>query len=115
MLLHHGIWHGGGINRAERARYMFKIRIAPSARQSRHWDTRDLGPELLEQRPIFWLRERPDPEHVHSILCRLEPWDEQDTGRLELLNRIRLWRYLLGDDRADVDDWLTRIENEQAD
>ena len=41
-----------------------------------------------------------------------EPWYEQDTGRLEILNRVRLWRYLLGDERADVDYWLTRIENE---
>ena len=31
---------------------------------------------------------------------------------LEYLNRIRLWRYLLGDDSFDADYWLTRVENE---
>jgi len=45
-------------------------------------------------------------------LTRLEPWFELDTGRLEILNRIRLWRYLLGDESIDVDYWLTRLEND---
>ena len=70
-----------------------------------------LGPEATAQRPIFWLREAQDPEHLHSILCRLEPWYEQDTGRLEILNRIRFWRCLLGDPDFDADYWLSRIEN----
>ena len=112
MVLHHGVWHGGGINRSERARYMFKIRLNPTVRQCRLWDTSDLGPELLEQRPIFWLRELPDPEHIHSILTAQEPWYEMDTGRLEILNRVRLWRHLIGDEEADVDYWMTRVENE---
>ncbi|MBW2416754.1 MAG: phytanoyl-CoA dioxygenase family protein [Deltaproteobacteria bacterium] len=111
MLAHHGLWHGGGINRSDRMRFMFKIRLNPTVRQCRLWDTSDLGPAHGEQRPIFWLREAPDPEHLHSILCRLEPWFEQDTGRLEILNRIRLWRFLLGDDEFDADYWLTRLEN----
>jgi hypothetical protein len=45
---------------------------------------------------------------------QLEPWYEYDTGRLELINRLKLWRYLTGADQADVDYWLSRIENEQA-
>ena len=49
---------------------------------------------------------------MHTILTTPEPWFEADTGRLEFLNRIRLWRYLLGDERFDADYWLTRIENE---
>jgi hypothetical protein len=40
-----------------------------------------------------------------------EPWFEQDTGRLEFLNRIRLWRYLTDDPTYDADYWLTRVEN----
>jgi hypothetical protein len=32
--------------------------------------------------------------------------------RLEIANRIRLWRALTGDPTFDVERWLTRIENE---
>jgi hypothetical protein len=32
--------------------------------------------------------------------------------RLEIVNRIRLWRALTGDPRFDIDFWLTRLENE---
>ena len=42
LFLHHGIWHGGGVNRSDRLRYMFKIRINPTVRQLRLWDTSDL-------------------------------------------------------------------------
>ena len=112
LFLHHGIWHGGGLNRSEDLRYMFKIRMQPAVRQTRLWDTSDLTPDQFEQRPIFFLKETPDPDHVHSILTRPEPWFEQDTGRLEYINRIRLWRHLLGDENFDADYWMTRIENE---
>jgi hypothetical protein len=43
---------------------------------------------------------------------RPEPWYEADTGRLELLERARLWRHMIGSPDADVDYWLTRVENE---
>ncbi len=109
--MHHGIWHGGGLNTSDRVRLMFKIRLQASVRQCRLWNTDDLGEDHFEQRPIFFLRERPDPEHIHSILCRGERWFEADTGRLEYMNRIRLWRYLLGDEEFDADYWLTRVEN----
>jgi hypothetical protein len=39
-----------------------------------------------------------------------EPWHENDTGRLELLNRVKLWRYLTGDPDYDADYWATRLE-----
>ena len=93
---------------------MFKIRMGPTVRQCRLWDTSDLRPADFEQRPIFWMRELPDPRHLHSILCRLEPWYELDTGRLEIVNRLRFWRFLLGDDRFDADYWLTRLDNSPA-
>ena len=114
LLAHMGLWHGGGINRSDTVRFMFKIRMGPTVRQCRLWDTSDLGPEDFEQRPIFWMRELPDPGHLHSILCRPEPWYELDTGRLEFVNRLRFWRFLLGDDRFDADYWLTRLDNSPA-
>lgn len=112
FVFHHGIWHGGGLNRGEDRRIMFKIRLNPTVRQCRLWNTDDLTPDLWEQRPIFWTGATPDPDHIHSILCRREPWFEADTGRIEIMNRIRLWRALLGDEEFDADYWLTRVENE---
>ncbi len=113
LFVHHGIWHGGGANRSRKMRYMFKIRLCPSERQCRLWDTSDLETRI-EQRPIFWLGDTPDPEHIHSILTKPEPWHEDDSGRLEYLNRIRFWRYLTGDKHFDADYWVTRVDNEFA-
>ncbi len=114
LFLHHGMWHGGGVNRSDSLRYMFKIRINPTVRQERLWDTSDLGNDHAIQRPIFFVKEAPDPNHPHTILTTPEPWFEADTGRLEYLNRIRLWRHLLGDASFDADYWMTRVENEPA-
>jgi hypothetical protein len=55
-----------------------------------------------------------DENDVQSILCSSEPWYEDDTQRLEFINRIQLWRYLLGDARADAHYWSTRVENEPS-
>lgn len=114
LFLHHGIWHGGGVNRSDSLRYMFKIRINPTVRQERLWDTSDLGNDHANQRPIFFIKEAPVPDHPHTLLTTPEPWFEADTGRLEYINRIRLWRHLLGDAHFDADYWMTRIENEPA-
>ncbi len=111
LVMHMGIWHGGGLNRGSAPRYMFKIRISPTTSQCRQWDTSDLTPRDHAQGPIFWVKRPPDPESIQAILTTPEPWFEQDTGRLEYLNRIRLWRYLLGDAHFDADYWLTRVEN----
>lgn len=113
LFVHHGIWHGGGANRSEALRYMFKIRLCPGERQCRLWDTGDLE-DVNTQHPIFWLGEGRDLEDVHTILTEPEPWHEADTGRLEYLNRIRFWRYLIGDENWDADYWLTRVENDFA-
>ncbi len=109
LALHHGIWHGGGLNRSDRMRYMFKIRLCPTAPQVRLWDTSDL--DQIEPRPIFWTGGQ-NGDEITQTLMHNEPWYEADTGRLELLNRARLWRYLTGDEGADFDYWLTRVENE---
>jgi ectoine hydroxylase-related dioxygenase (phytanoyl-CoA dioxygenase family) len=118
LILHHGIWHGGGINRSDRLRYMFKIRMCPTERQQRLWDTRDLPAGDTPQRPIFWTGTGANPgsnQHdIAAILTRSEPWHEADTGRLEFVNRIKLWRHVTGDAAFDADYWLTRLENEPA-
>ena len=109
LIMHHGIWHGGGINRTEERRQMFKIRLQPRVPQTRLRDTSDLVPEDSEQKPIFWA-DRADPDAIDTILCQPESWFEADTGRLEYLNRIRLWRSLVGDPDFDARYWVTRVE-----
>ncbi len=111
LVLHHGIWHGGGLNRSERMRYMFKVRLCPTTPQVRLWDTADLV-EGTQPRPIFWTGLRPPAADVRTVLTTREPWFEADTERLEYMNRIRLWRYLTGNAEYDVDYWMTRVENE---
>jgi len=109
LFLHNGIWHGGGVNHSKRTRTMFKIRMNPSQPQVRRWDMATL-PARPAARPIFFVKSA-QPETVESILMTPEPWFEQDTGRLEYVNRIKLWRHLTGDPTYDADYWATRLEN----
>jgi hypothetical protein len=94
VLLHHGIWHGGRRNDSDIRRYMFKIRFNPTVPQVRLWDTSDID----------------DPQ-VSAELARFFPWCEHATGRLEIYNRIKLWRAMTGDDSFDIDYWATRVAN----
>ncbi|MEK0099484.1 phytanoyl-CoA dioxygenase family protein [Streptomyces sp. A475] len=94
VFLHHGIWHGGRRNDSATRRHMFKIRFNPTVPQVRLWDTSDL--------------DRPE---VATELRRGFPWYEQAAGRLEIYNRVRLWRSLTGDDTFDLDHWVTRVTN----
>ena len=110
-VFHMGLWHGAGRNQSTEDRYLYKIRLGPNAPQVRLWNDSDLVTQPDSPRPIFWT----DPNHkdpVANQLMALEPWFEADTGRLELINRLKLWRYITGDPKADVDYWLTRVENE---
>jgi hypothetical protein len=109
LFLHHGIWHGGGVNLSERTRYMFKIRMRASGSQVRQWDVDDIA-RPNAQRAIFYTKSPPAKGTVETILTTPEPWFEQDTGRLEYVNRVKLWRYLTGDATYDADYWLTRLE-----
>lgn len=95
LFLHHGMWHCGRRNDTDLIRYMFKIRLNPTVRQVRLWDTSDID----------------DPEVTANLRQRFD-WYEGATGRLEITNRARLWRALTGDATYDTDYWLTRIENE---
>ena len=97
LVLHHGIWHGGGSNASETTRHMVKIRLNPTVPQVRLWDTSDFGDAERAQRPIFWQPGARADGDLHDILCEYQPWFEADTARLEFINRVRLFRYLLGD------------------
>ncbi len=90
---HHGLWHCAQPNKTDQLRYMFKIRLNPTVRQTLLWNTDDLD----------------DPQ-ITDILFRNHKWYGND-DRLEYAQRIKFWRFLTGDDRYDANYWLTRIEN----
>ena len=73
---------------------MFKIRFNPTVPQVRLWDTADLD----------------DPQ-VSGELSRYFPWSEHATSRLEIYNRIKMWRALTGNAAFDIDYWATRVAN----
>ncbi len=93
----HGMWHCGQPNRTDVTRSMFKLRLNPTARQERLWDVRDA-----------------DASEVHEILNRTQPWHGSDC-RLEIINRLALWRLLTGDPTWDSALWMGRIENDPRD
>ncbi|NIZ91973.1 phytanoyl-CoA dioxygenase family protein [Kineococcus rubinsiae] len=91
VFLHHGIWHGGRRNDSDVPRYMFKIRFNPTVRQLRLWNTDDI-----------------DSPGVREELRASFGWTDANEGRLELVNRAKLWRTLTGDAEFDIDYYLTR-------
>ena len=93
LVVHHGIWHCAQPNLTDHTRYMFKLRLNPTARQLRLWNTADL-----------------DDPSIPGILSRNHKWYGNDV-RLEIVNRIKFWRFLIGNDRFDVGYWMGRLEN----
>ncbi len=112
LAIHSGIWHGAGANRATQDRHMFKLRLNPAVPQIRLWDTRDLDERQSTRHPIFFETQARPNDDLQAILCETQPWYEADTGRLEMISRVRLWRYLTDDDSFDADYWLGRLENQ---
>lgn len=91
VFLHHGIWHGGRRNDSDVPRYMFKIRFNPTVRQLRLWNTDDID----------------DPQVIKELTANFG-WTSANEGRLELVNRAKLWRVLTGNAEFDIDYYLTR-------
>jgi len=110
LALHHGVWHCGRQNNTDRKRYMYKIRLNPVVRQYRLWNTDDLAAMNGGPKRIF-TREHNAVADVQTILSRGEAWYEDGGGRLEIINRVKMWRFLTGDESFDVHYWLTRLEN----
>jgi len=111
LALHHGIWHCGRRNETDQIRYMYKIRLNPQVRQLRLWNTDDLEAQMAADPYRQKNREGSAEENLYTILGRREPWFEYPTGRLEIVNRTKFWRFLSGDDKFDAQYWLTRLEN----
>jgi hypothetical protein len=90
---HHGIWHCAQPNLTDRMRYMFKLRLNPTVRQTRLWDTSDID----------------DPEVIKALNAN-HGWYGNEV-RIEYVNRIKFWRFLTGDNEFDMSYWMSRIEN----
>ena len=95
VVWHHNLWHAGRANHSDHDRYMFKLRLNPMVRQRRLWNTDDLT----------------DPEVARTLL-RGHPWHGLQ-NRLELMQRVRLWRSLTGDPEFELPGFYhTRIANQ---
>ena len=90
---HHGIWHCAQPNLTGHKRYMFKLRLNPTVRQKKLWNTEDI-----------------DDAEIPALLNANHRWYGNE-ARLEVVNRIKLWRFLTGDENYDVSYWLSRLEN----
>ena len=112
FIFHHGIWHGAGSNQSKKNRIMYKIRLQPATKQTKLWDTSDLNPERIKlwNRPIFHGNPKKNNDPIPKILMKPQKWFDNE-GRLEFINRVRLWRELIGDNKIDIDYWLTRLES----
>lgn len=108
LVLHHGLWHRGRANRSESRRWAYKVRLNPSSPQVRRWNLDDF--EHLHGSPSDHVFATWDPHSAAAQFRNPEPWFELGTGRLETVNRARLWRYLTGDEGFDADWYLTRTE-----
>lgn len=94
IFVHHGIWHRAAPNVTPNPRYMFKLRLNPTVRQLRLWNTDDID----------------DPE-IGRILHGNHGWyGGYGEDRLEVVNRIKLWRFLTGNEKYDTGYWMGRLE-----
>jgi hypothetical protein len=94
VVFHHGMWHAGQPNASDRTRFMLKLRLNPSVKQERLFDTSEL-----------------DSPDVRDALLVGHPWHGVE-ARLELVQRALLWRTVSGDTTADIEYYLTRLENQ---
>ena len=91
LICHHGIWHCGQPNRTSRPRTMLKVRVGPAHQQARHFNLSDVADRSIGE----ILR------HAHAFTG--------NESRMEIINRIKLWRTLSGDDAFDLDYWMGRM------
>lgn len=93
---HHNIWHGAQPNLMDEVRYMFKLRLNPMVKQQLLWNHEGLSSE--------------ESEEIAEVMFKGQPWYGQE-NRIEIFNRIRMWRFLTNNPDFDREDWFTRVEN----
>lgn len=80
---HQGLWHCAQPNYTDNMRYVFKLRLRPGE----------------EQRGLF-NTEGYNSDEIRGIIGQSYPWQGNE-GRLEHVQRAKLWRYVTGDDEID--------------
>lgn len=110
LIFHHGLWHAGQANPSDRDRWMFKVRLNPSGSQVRQWDTSDYDDVVPGNWDHMFATLHTDGPTVASELRRAHPWTQGGQDRLDVIQRVRLWRYLADDHDFDVDWYTTRTE-----
>lgn len=96
LFMHSNLWHAGRSNHSDNDRLLFKLRLNPTVEQVRIWNTEDIN----------------DSE-IPNILGERMPWHSGEQ-RLENINRIRLWRYMIGDPTPDFKTdklWGTKLDD----
>ena len=120
-VFHHGLWHAGDVNPGPVDRWLYKLRLNPAVPQVRLWDDSDLdggpGPGGGTATDHIFAAADPDPVRsaVAATLRRAHPWQSTDAQRYDLVQRVRLWRYLTDDPTYDVDHYLNRLDRPGAD
>ena len=108
MIFHHGLWHAGQPNPGGLDRWLYKIRLNPRVPQVRLWNTDDFAAVHNDPRDHTFAHMRGDS--VAHTLRAMQPWQKGHEARYELMQRVKLWRYLSGDPTFDADYYHTRIE-----
>ena len=87
------VWHGARSNRSDQDRNMYKLRLNPTQPQIGLFDTSDLN----------------DPS-IANILDTNHGW-EGNEHRYELMQRIKLWRFITNQRNYDIGErFMRRIE-----
>ncbi len=108
LIFHQALWHAGQPNPSKADRWMYKIRLNPQVPQVRLWNTDDFDAIHNDARDHTFAHIRRDS--VAQIFRTMLPWQQGHEVRYEQMERARVWRYLSGDERFDVDFYHTRIE-----
>jgi hypothetical protein len=113
LIFHSGMWHAGRANPSEVDRRMFKIRLNPSEPQVRHWDTSNYDDVVHGDWDHIFATIAPG-QSVAQELRQPHAWSFDGEYRLEVMERVRIFRYMAGDTNFDVDWYHTRIDRHRA-
>ncbi|MEM8921889.1 MAG: phytanoyl-CoA dioxygenase family protein [Actinomycetota bacterium] len=110
LIFHHGLWHAGQANPSAHDRWMFKVRLNPDGSQARQWDTTDYDDVVFGNWDHMFATMEHGRPTVASELRRSHRWTAGGQDRLDIIERVHLWRYLADDPDFDVDWYHTRTE-----
>ena len=86
---------------------MYKIRLNPRVPQVRCWDLADF--DEVHNDPTDHVFANSRAGTVAATLRRRQAWQGEDALRSDMIERIKMWRYLSDDERFDTDHYLTRL------